>query len=472
MAGAGGAHGAPGDIAVADEGNWFGSSGARAARPDAAAPPRCWPAGAPLSDPWAVAVAADGALLRGRRGRGGRVLDLALRAPRTVVSGAGLQDPVGHRAGAGRQGLRLRPAARRGAAARPRERRALTHVADLENATGLAMDEAGKLLVTDGVAVRRIDPGTGAVTTVAAGAPLDDPRDVAVGLDGTLYVAGDRQVVRVNPATGAKSVLAGGPPLNDPRAIDIEPDGDLVVADGRHAGGAVIHVDRETGAKSSWPAAAMFRVPAGLGVVGGAGVDPSGGGNGDPDGPAAPPIPSSPAPAGAGAGGTRGPPDARRRRPRGGGITVTLPDGSVVTLPPGVTPATSGIRGIDFVAPRVPRASRKLSATRFRAARRGRAFVSASASARAIQWLLNEPARVTITVQKFRHLSRVCRRKARRSRHRTGTRCRKWITVKGRYSKASLAGASSVRFRGRLRGRALKPGPTASSSAPATARAT
>ena len=62
-------------------------------------------------------------------------------------------------------------------------------------------------------------------------------------------MAGDHQVVRVNPATGAKSVLAAGQPLNDPRAIDIEPDGDLVVADGRHAGGAVIHVDRETGTK-------------------------------------------------------------------------------------------------------------------------------------------------------------------------------------------------------------------------------
>ena len=123
-----------------------------------------------------------------------------------------------------------------------------------------------------------------------------------------------------------------------------------------------------------------------------------------------------------------------------------------------MTPGTSGIRGIDFVAP-VFLAKPKLSATRFRAARRGRAFVSAFRVGTAIQWLLNEPARVTIGVQRFRHLSRVCRRRlAQNSRHRTGTRCRRWITVRGRYSKASLAGASSVRFRGRLRGRALKPG--------------
>ena len=65
---------------------------------------------------------------------------------------------------------------------------------------------------------------------------------------------------------------------------------------------------------------------------------------------------------------------------------------------------------------------------------------------------------MTVRVQKHRHLSRVCLRRARGSRHRTGTRCRKWVTVKGRYSKASLAGASSVRFRGRLKGKTLKPG--------------
>ncbi len=87
-------------------------------------------------------------------------------------------------------------------------------------------------------------------------------------------------------------MLATGAPLSDPRAIDIEPDGDLVVADGQSAGGSVIHVDRETGAKSILASGGAFRVPAGLGVVGGAGVDQSGGGNGDPDGPAAPPPPT------------------------------------------------------------------------------------------------------------------------------------------------------------------------------------
>jgi hypothetical protein len=120
-----------------------------------------------------------------------------------------------------------------------------------------------------------------------------------------------------------------------------------------------------------------------------------------------------------------------------------------------VTPATSGILGVDFAAPAFLRKPR-LSVTRFRAARRGRAFVAVQTGTR-ISYGLNEPARVTISVQKYRPLSRYCRRKiARQSRHRTG--CRKWISIKGRYSKPSLAGVSSVRFRGRLKGRALKPG--------------
>jgi len=440
------AHGAPGDIAIADEGNWFGSSG-RVLRLPSGGAASLLAGGAPLSDPWAVTVTADGSLLVVDEGAEAVFSIASSGALDTVVSGDGLQDPVG---------IALAPGGKAYVSDRQRDEvlrldlgtGALSHVADLENATGVAMDEAGKLLVTDGIALRRIDPGTGAITTVAAGAPLVDPRDVAVQLDGTLYVAGEHQVVRVNPASGATSVLATGAPLTDARAIDIEPDGDLVVADGQYAGGAIIHVDRETGTKSVLASGGEFRLPSGLGVVGGAGVDPSGGGNGDPDGPAAPADPPDPP----------GPPGPGSPVvPGGGGITVTLPSGKKVKLRPGVTPATSGIRGVDFAAPAFLRKPR-LSATRFRAARRGRAFVAARTGTR-IAYTLNEAARVTITVQKFRHLSRVCRRRAAsRSRHRTGTRCRKWISIKGRYAKASAAGASSVRFRGRLKGRALKPG--------------
>jgi len=450
------AQSAPGDIAIADEGSWNGSSGRVLRLPSGGGAASLLAGGAPLSDPWAVAVAPDGALLVVDEGAEAVFSIAPSGTVGTVVVGEGLQDPVG---------IALAPDGTAYVSDRQRDEvlrldlatGALSHVADLRNATGLAMEAAGKLLVTDGVALRRIDPGTGAITTVAAGAPLDDPRDVAVQLDGTLYVAGDRQVVRVDPTSGAQSLLATGAPLNDPRAIDIDRDGDLVVADGRSGGGAVIHVDRQTGTQAILASGGLFRVPAGLGVVGGAGVDPSGGGNGDPDGPAAPPDPPDPPdppgpPAPPGPPGPGAPGD-----PGGSGITVTLPGGKKIKLRPGVTPATSGLLGVDFAAPAFLSRPR-LSARRFRAARRGRAF-AAVRTGTTITWRLNEPARITIGVQKFRHLSRVCRRRvARRSRHRTGTRCRKWITVKGRYAKASSAGAGSVRFRGRLKGKALKPG--------------
>ena len=351
-----GGAGAPGDVAIADEGNWLGSSG-RVLRLPGGGAASLLAGGAPLSDPWAVAVAPDGALLVADEGAEAVFSIGSSGTVATVVDGDGLQDPVG---------IALAPDGKAYVSDRQRDEvlrldlatGALSHVADLDDATGLAMDDAGKLLVTDGIALRRIDPGTGAITTVAAGAPLDDPRDVAVALDGTLYVAGDRQVVRVDPASGAQSVLAAGAPLDDPRAIDIEPRrrprrGRRPVRRGR---GHPCR-PRDRGRSRLLASGGAFRVPAGLGVVGGAGVDPTGGGNGDPDGPAAPARSSrsgDPGPRGSGR-----PRRAGRARcpgvlPAAAGITVTLPDGKIVTLPPGVTPATSGILGVDFAAPAVP----------------------------------------------------------------------------------------------------------------------
>ena len=383
----------------------------------------------------------------------------------TVASGRELDDPVGIALAPGGVAYlsdRNRDAVLRVELANGR----ITKVADVRDAAGLAFDRAGKLLVTDERAVRRVDPGTGAVTTAAEGAPLDRPQDVAVALDGTMFVIDGARVLRISP-TGAKSVLASGAPLDDPNAIDIEPDGDLVVADRE---GAVIRVDRDTGAKSLVMGGSVLRRPTGIASVGGAGVDASGGGNGDPKGPAAPPPPPPPADSG---GGGEAPRHRRRHGGTGGGtpvpgpggttvvrnpdgtFTVTRADGSVVTLPPGVTPATSGIKGVDFVAPGF-KGKPRLSAKRFRAARRGKAFISVSIGTR-IKWALTEFARVTISVQKRRTLSRICRRRlARSSRHRTG--CRKYVAVKGRYAVASAAGVNSVRFRGRLRGKRLKPG--------------
>jgi len=454
------AEAAPGDLAIADEGNWFGSTG-RLVSVTPAGAADVLVSGTPLRNPWAVAVAPDGAMLLADEGAESIFRITPAGAVTTVASGREIDDPVGIALAPG--GIAYLSDRNRDAVLKLElSNGRITKLADVRDAAGLAFDRAGKLLVTDERVVRRVDPGTGAVTIAAEGAPLDRPQDVAVALDGTMFVIDGARVLRISP-TGAKSVLASGAPLDDPNAIDIEPDGDLVVADRE---GAVIHVDRDTGAKSLVMGGSILRRPTGIASVGGAGVDASGGGNGDPAGPAAPPPPPPPADPdpggdnpGSGGGGTGGgtpvpgPGGTTVVRNPDGTFTVTRADGSVVKLPPGVTPATSGIKGVDFVAPGF-KGKPRLSVKRFRAARRGKAFISVSIGTR-IKWALTEFARVTITVQKRRTLSRICRR-ARSSRHRTG--CRKYVAVKGRYAVASAAGVNSVRFRGRLRGKRLKPG--------------
>jgi hypothetical protein len=445
------AQAAPGDAVITDLGPWMGQSGRVLRVAEGQSRASLLAAGRPFQNPWAAAVAGDGSMLVADQAAEAVFSVSPAGAVRTVAGGAALGDPVG---------ITLAPHGLAYLSDRSRDAvlrldlatGAVAPVARVEDPAGLAMDKAGKLLVTDGRALRRVDPGTGAVTTAATGAPLDEPIDVAIAQDGTIYLAGDRQVARISP-TGAKSVLAAGAPFDEPRAIDIAPDGDLLVVDRDAAGGSLIHVDRASGVKTLVTSGGPIERPTGLAVVGGAGVDASGGGNGDPDGPAAPPPPAPPGDPGGSV--TPGAPGGPAAGAAGAGTTVTLPDGTVITLPPGVTPGTSGIRGVDFAAPAFLRNPR-LSAQRFRAARRGRAFISVSVGTR-LFWALNEAARITISVQKYRPLSRICRR-GRQSRHRTGTRCRKYISLKGRFATASTAGVGSVRFRGRLEGRRLKPG--------------
>ena len=176
----------------------------------------------------------DGALLRGRRGRGGGVRDHARRQRSARSSAArGLDDPVGHRAGAG--GTAYLSDRQRDAVLRlDLATGALTHGRrSCSDAAGLAMDKAGKLLVTDGAwrcaastpaparsrPSRRARRSTTRVTSPSSRTARCTWRATA------------RSCGSTRP-TGAKSVLAAGAPLSDPRAIDIEPDGDLVVADG------------------------------------------------------------------------------------------------------------------------------------------------------------------------------------------------------------------------------------------------
>ncbi len=98
-------------------------------------------------------------------------------------------------------------------------------VASLDSPAGLAVDGAGNSLVSDShnQRVRRIDAGTGIITTVAgngiagfaAGAGtasrLSLPRGLAVDAAGTLYIvdAGNQRIRRVDAVSGAITTLAG-----------------------------------------------------------------------------------------------------------------------------------------------------------------------------------------------------------------------------------------------------------------------
>jgi sugar lactone lactonase YvrE len=135
--------------------------------------------------------------------------------------------------------------------------------ATLDSPQRIAVDSVGNLYVADtgNSVVRRIDAGTGVITTVAGNgtpgssgngdlattAQIDHPRGLALDGDQVLYVADSDShcVRRVNLETGIIRRVAGtmekgfsgdgGPAkeaqLYQPRGLSVTPDGDLLIAD-------------------------------------------------------------------------------------------------------------------------------------------------------------------------------------------------------------------------------------------------
>ena len=117
---------------------------------------------------------------------------------------------------------------------------------------GTAAGRAGDILLgTDGNGdVIRMDPGTGAVSPVASGSPLDSPSGLDFARDGALFTADYSLpgLVRINPVTGSASVVAEGPPFfAEPLDVEVGPDGQLYVAEEQGGFEAVLKVDPATG---------------------------------------------------------------------------------------------------------------------------------------------------------------------------------------------------------------------------------
>lgn len=129
--------------------------------------------------------------------------------------------------------------------------------------SAVAVDQAGRLYIADTMnhRIRRVDPATGLITTLAgtgahrcsgdggpaAAAALNDPSALAVDAQGNLYIAdqSNNRVRRVDAATGIITTVAGtgqaaytgdgmpGPEsaLAGPSGLAFGPDGALYIAD-------------------------------------------------------------------------------------------------------------------------------------------------------------------------------------------------------------------------------------------------
>jgi DNA-binding beta-propeller fold protein YncE len=122
---------------------------------------------------------------------------------------------------------------------------------------GIAVSAGGDIFVGDvaddgtGVIIQ-IDPVTGAQSVAVQGLPFA-PASIAIEADGDLVISdglfGVPIVLRVDPRTGARTTLSSGGLLFDPFGVAVEPGGDIIVGDVDAFGfeGAVFRIDPITG---------------------------------------------------------------------------------------------------------------------------------------------------------------------------------------------------------------------------------
>src|SRR5207249_1950114 len=106
---------------------------------------------------------------------------------------------------------------------------------------------------------------------------------LAIAGNGDVIVAdqnafgGQGGIIRVNPSTGAQTTISSGGSFKDPYGVAFAPNGDILVADHEAfgGGGGIIRVNPTTGAQTTVSSGGNFLAPTGIAVVpGGAMVGP------------------------------------------------------------------------------------------------------------------------------------------------------------------------------------------------------
>ncbi|MFB8077514.1 hypothetical protein [Streptomyces sp. NPDC056013] len=124
--------------------------------------------------------------------------------------------------------------------------------------------------------VVRVDPVTGARTTVTSGGELRSPIGLAVAGDGGILIADANAfagfgggVIRVDPVSGAQTTVASGGGFVGPRALAVEADGSLLVTDNEAVNGVgtLFRVNPATGEQQVLASGGEFRFLTGVAVV-------------------------------------------------------------------------------------------------------------------------------------------------------------------------------------------------------------
>jgi K319-like protein/NHL repeat-containing protein len=147
------------------------------------------------------------------------------------------------------------------------------------NPTGMALDGNGNLLVAD-IGLRgiiKVDSVTGMQTIVSSGGFFSKPRGLAIDSNGDILVADENAfgfpgaIIKVDPVTGAQTVLtkSADGPMFLPIEVEIDSNGDLLVTIRRFEGssvGGIIKVNPVTGAQTILTSGSLFVFPVGLAI--------------------------------------------------------------------------------------------------------------------------------------------------------------------------------------------------------------